>query len=145
MPAHGERGHQYHLAQQRYGRCPQLVEISCFQRLLRLESLCFDSWLYLVGYYNDPNESLFAHLADITSTLDNFPLRIAHFIRNTAYGNVPTAEEIKILIETLDKEDKLFMAEIFLPLDKHEKLESALSASRINADTPIANDSDINV
>jgi hypothetical protein len=104
--------------------------------------LLFDSWLYLVEYYHDPNESLFAHLADITSTLDNFPLRIAHFIRNTAYGNIPTTKEIETLIETLDEEDKLFMAEIFLPLDRSEKLGSALSASRIKADTPIVSDSD---
>lgn len=64
--------------------------------------LIFDSWLYIFRYYESPDESIFSHLADLTREIDEPPLRIAHCIRDLAYGNKKRAIDLVLMVESDD-------------------------------------------
>ena len=64
--------------------------------------LIFDSWLYVFEYYSSPEESIFRHLADITGKSDIPALRVAHCIRDIAYGDTSRVNELRSMIESTD-------------------------------------------
>ena len=66
--------------------------------------LLFDSWLYIFGYYSSPAETIFGNLADLTRTIDAAPLRIAHCIRDLAYGDTSRADHLLAMVESQDLE-----------------------------------------
>lgn len=66
--------------------------------------LLFDSWLFIFGYHNSPATSLFKRLARLTRDRDAAPLRIAHCIRDLAYGNEARADELVAMIDSDDPE-----------------------------------------
>ena len=57
--------------------------------------LIFDVWLYIYDYHNSPEESNFKGLAQITVNIDKPPLRIAHCIRDLAYGDESRADDLE--------------------------------------------------
>ena len=62
--------------------------------------LIFDSWLYIFEYYKSPDESMFSRLADLTREIDEPPLRIAHCIRDLAFGNKKRADDLRSMFES---------------------------------------------
>ena len=64
--------------------------------------LIVDSWLYLFEYHNSPEESLFKRLAQLTAASDEPPLRIAHCIRDLAYGNESRIDDLKTMVKSKD-------------------------------------------
>lgn len=64
--------------------------------------LLFDAGLYAFGYYTTKDESIFTHLADITRGIDAPPLRIAHCVRDLAYGDESRTEDFVAMVESDD-------------------------------------------
>lgn len=62
--------------------------------------LLFDACLYIDGYYEAHREPLFDRLADLTRTIDAPPLRIAHCIRDLAYGNKSRTEDLVAMVKS---------------------------------------------
>lgn len=69
--------------------------------------LLFDSWLYIFEYYKSSDESIFSHLADLTREMDDPPLRIAHCIRDLAYGDESRIDD---LIAMVGSDDPVYRA-----------------------------------
>lgn len=88
--------------------------------------LIFDGWLYIFGYYN-PDEkwlkdelhlsdeeieqhkqeteeikAMFDELARVTHDIDSPPLRIAHCIRDLAYGDESRADDLAAMVKSED-------------------------------------------
>jgi hypothetical protein len=81
--------------------------------------LIFDAWLYVLEYYTTKDESIFAHLADITREVDVPPLCIAHCIRDLAYGDESRTEDLKVMINSDDPEyRKIFETVYWRPESK---------------------------
>jgi hypothetical protein len=66
--------------------------------------LLFDTWLYVFEYYQSPEESLFSRLADLTRTRTEPPLRIAHCIRDLAYGDESRTKDLVAMVKSEDPE-----------------------------------------
>jgi hypothetical protein len=64
--------------------------------------LLFDSWLCIYGYYQSSEEIIFGRLADLTRTSDAPPLRIAHCIRDLAYGDESRADDLVSMVRSDD-------------------------------------------
>ncbi len=64
--------------------------------------LLFDAWLYIYGYYETHKDPLFDRLADLTRAIDAPPLRIAHCIRDLAYGNESRTEDLVAMVKSDD-------------------------------------------
>ena len=64
--------------------------------------LIFDSWLYTFGYYKESEGSIFSHLADLTREMDAPPLRIAHCIRDLAYGDKSRTDDLVSMVHSED-------------------------------------------
>ena len=64
--------------------------------------LIFDSWLYIFGYYNESEGSIFSHLADLTREMEAPPLRIAHCIRDLAYGDESRTDDLVSMVHSED-------------------------------------------
>ena len=66
--------------------------------------LIFDSWLYIFEYYKSPDGSMFTHLAELTREVDAPPLRIAHCIRDLAYGDRSRSADLVSMVRSDDPE-----------------------------------------
>jgi len=66
--------------------------------------LLFDAWLYIFGYYNSPDEIIFGRIADLMRTVDAAPLRIAHCIRDLAYGDESRTGDLVSMVHSQDPE-----------------------------------------
>ena len=66
--------------------------------------LLFDAWLYICGYYSSSDEIIFSRLADSTRTVDAAPLRIAHCIRDLAYGDASRTVHLRAMVQSQDPE-----------------------------------------
>ncbi len=78
--------------------------------------LVFDVYLYLYGYYQSKDESIFGHLADITRESDDPPLRIAHCIRDLAYRDSSRVTDLISMVKSNDPEyRKIFKAAYWRP------------------------------
>jgi energy-coupling factor transporter ATP-binding protein EcfA2 len=64
--------------------------------------LLFDSWLYIWGYYKSSDESIFGRLAELTRQMDAPPLRIAHCIRDLAYGDKSRTNDLVAMVKSDD-------------------------------------------
>ncbi|MDQ3813433.1 MAG: hypothetical protein M3347_05725, partial [Armatimonadota bacterium] len=64
--------------------------------------LLFDSWLYIYEYYKSPHETLFGRLAELTRDIDAPPLRIAHCIRDLAYGDESRTDDLVAMVQSDD-------------------------------------------
>ncbi len=60
--------------------------------------LILDSWLKIFGYYESNSVPLFDGLVDVTKTIDAAPIRIAHVIRNMAYGDKASVAALESLL-----------------------------------------------
>ena len=56
--------------------------------------LLIDSWLWIYEGFDDPGDSPLASLAAATREIDEPPLRIAHCIRDLAYGDASRTSTI---------------------------------------------------
>ena len=64
--------------------------------------LLFDSALYIWGYYKSSDESIFGRLAELTRQMDAPPLRIAHCIRDLAYGDKSRTDDLVAMVKSDD-------------------------------------------
>ena len=81
--------------------------------------LIFDACLYVFEYYKTKDESIFAHLADLTREIDAPPLRIAHCIRDLAYGDESRTEDLKAMVNSHDPQyRKIFETVYWRPKSK---------------------------
>ncbi len=62
--------------------------------------LLFDVWLYIFEYYETPNKSLFHRIAELTRNSEAASLRIAHCIRDIAYGNESRAKDLLAMLRS---------------------------------------------
>lgn len=62
--------------------------------------LLIDTWFWTQEYYAHPNDSPFLELAGLTRDVDSPPLRIAHCIRDIAYGDMSRAEDMISMIQS---------------------------------------------
>lgn len=88
--------------------------------------LIFDSWLYAFKYYETPEDSMFKRLADLTREIDALPIKIAHSIRDLAYGDKSKINELKKMVIS-DSQENRSIFEFYLwkpPIDKKMSLEN---------------------
>ncbi|WP_176722476.1 NACHT domain-containing protein [Candidatus Thiosymbion oneisti] len=64
--------------------------------------LLLDSWLWLYGGYETPEETLFPKLVEQSRPLDHPALRVAHLLRDLAYGDASRVEELEALVKSSD-------------------------------------------
>ncbi len=72
------------------------------QHYLAGEMLLFDAGLYLIGALNSVDESPFRELAEQTRTHESPPLRIAHCLRDLAYGDASRADDLVAMVHSQD-------------------------------------------
>jgi hypothetical protein len=75
--------------------------------------LIFDTWLYVFEYHNTKDESIFAHLADVTREVDAPPLRIAHCIRDLVYGNKSRTEDLVLMVNSDDPQYRKIFEKVY--------------------------------
>ncbi len=75
--------------------------------------LLFDVWLWLFGGHDDPGQSPFPTLAQLTRHIDSPPLRVAHCIRDLAYGDESRAAELVALVRSEDPAYRTLFEEAF--------------------------------
>ncbi len=68
--------------------------------------LLFDVWLYVSEYYDSADESMMARIADLTRSHQAPPLRIAHCIRDIAYGDKSRIDDLVAMVNSEDIEYK---------------------------------------
>ncbi len=66
--------------------------------------LNIDSWLYQLGYYRSSDETMFRRLAELTQNINTPVLRIAHCIRDLAYGNQSRTRDLMSMVGSTDPE-----------------------------------------
>jgi len=66
--------------------------------------LLFDSWLYIFGFYQSRDETIFGDLVELTRGKDVPQLRIAHCIRDLAYGDESRADDLVSMVQSDDPE-----------------------------------------
>ena len=87
--------------------------------------LIFDSWLYIFGYYEKREESLFKNLARLTADHDAPPLRIAHCIRDLAYGDETRTKDLVKMVRSKDpRYRKIFETCYWLPTPEEAAREA---------------------
>jgi hypothetical protein len=88
--------------------------------------LLFDSWLYIFGNHNTREESTFEHLAQSTQNNDEPPLRIAHYIRDLAYGDESQADDLVSIVKSNDPQYReIFERCLWVPTAEEKKKEQA--------------------
>lgn len=84
--------------------------------------LMFDSWLYIFGNHNTREESIFEHLAQLTQNIDAPPLRIAHCIRDLAYGDKSRANDLAAMVNSNDpRYREIFERCLWIPTEEEKK------------------------
>lgn len=64
--------------------------------------LLFDIWLYLTNCIDAPQQSPFAELAGLTRSHDSACLKVAHCLRDMAYGDSSRAADLATMLESDD-------------------------------------------
>jgi hypothetical protein len=64
--------------------------------------LLIDCWLYIFEVYQTSDESIFTHLADLTRASDAPALRVAHCIRDLAYGDETREDDLVTMVQSDD-------------------------------------------
>ncbi|GHO51453.1 NACHT domain-containing protein [Ktedonospora formicarum] len=85
--------------------------------------LLFDTWLYTWEYYSSPNETIVSRLADLTRSVDAAPLRIAHCIRDVAYGEESRAEDLLSMLQSHDPEYRSIFETCYWIASPEEKVK----------------------
>jgi hypothetical protein len=86
----------------------------------------FDSWLYIFENHNTREESIFERLARLTQNNDAPPLRIAHCIRDLAYGDESRADDLVSMVKSNDPQYReIFERCLWLPTAEEKKKEKA--------------------
>ncbi|MCP4106487.1 MAG: hypothetical protein GY749_13300 [Desulfobacteraceae bacterium] len=87
--------------------------------------LLFDTWIYIHGGYDSPEESIFARIAELTRNLDDPPLRIAHCIRALAYGDESRTDDLVAMVKSDDPEYRsIFEKCLWVPTPEEEIREA---------------------
>ena len=88
--------------------------------------LIFDCWLFFIGYHNTREESTFEHLAQLTQNIDAPPIRIAHCIRDLAYGDESRADDLVAMVKSDDpRYREIFERCLWIPTAEEKKKEQA--------------------
>ena len=64
--------------------------------------LLFDVWLYTTHYHDSKEGSIFVNIARLTKDIDAPPLRIAHCIRDLAYGDESRTDDLVAMVKSDD-------------------------------------------
>ncbi len=75
--------------------------------------LLFDVWLWLAGCHDNPDQSPFASLAQLTHRIDTPPLRLAHCIRDLAYGAESRVDDLIAMVHSTSPEYCRLLEEVF--------------------------------
>ena len=62
--------------------------------------LMLDVWLWVHEGFDEPDESPYKRIAQLTRDVDEAPLRIAHCIRDLAYGDESRADNLVEMVES---------------------------------------------
>ena len=65
--------------------------------------LLTDSTLYIFGHHDKPEESPFARIAELTRDYDHPALRVAHCIRDLAYGDESRTDDLVAMVKSKDR------------------------------------------
>lgn len=80
--------------------------------------LLFDCWFYMYGYHNSPTESPVQQLAQLTAGIDEPPLRIAHCVRDLAYGDKSRTHDLDAMVRSTDpRYREIFDRSLWIPID----------------------------
>jgi len=85
--------------------------------------LLFDSWLYIWGYYKSSDESIFGRLAELTRQMDAPPLRIAHCIRDLAYGDKSRMDDLVAMVKSDDTQYRVIFEACLWRLTPEEEIK----------------------
>ena len=87
----------------------------------------------LIYTHLDYNESHFGRLAEITKNTDAHPLRIAHCIRDIAYGDKSRVDDLSAMVQSDDqKYQAIFKKCLRLPTSEEAKRETEKVARKKN-------------
>lgn len=85
--------------------------------------LLFDSSLYIWGYYKPSDESIFSRLAELTRQIDAPPLRIAHCIRDLAYGDKSRTDDLITMVKSNDPQYRVIFEACLWRLTPEEEIK----------------------
>ena len=74
--------------------------------------LC-DVCLWYTGYHDERDQSPFASLAELTRHIDSPPLRVAHCVRDLAYGDASRADDLLTMACSEEPEYRRLFEEVF--------------------------------
>ena len=93
--------------------------------------LLYDCWLWLYGYYESPEESLFSDLVALTRDHEAPPLRIAHCIRDVTYGDESRVDDLVGMVNSDDQAYReIFVRSCWLPTPEEAEREKKRPRSR---------------
>jgi hypothetical protein len=75
--------------------------------------LLFDVWLWFAGCHDNPDQSPFGSLAQLTRGIDAPPLRIAHCIRDLAYSDASRIDDLIGMVHSTRSEYCRLFGEAF--------------------------------
>jgi NACHT domain len=75
--------------------------------------LLFDVWLWFAGAYDHPDKSQFASLVRLTRGVDAPPLRVAHCIRDLAYGDESREDDLVAMVHSTEPGYRRLFEEAF--------------------------------
>jgi hypothetical protein len=70
-------------------------------------------WLWFAEYHDERDHSPFASLAQLTRHIDSPPLRVAHCIRDLAYGDASRADDLLAMVRSEEPEYRKLFEEAF--------------------------------
>jgi hypothetical protein len=75
--------------------------------------LLLDAWLWFAGAHDHPDKSPFASLVRLTRPVDAPPLRVAHCIRDLAYGDESRANDLVAMVRSKEPAYRRLFEEAF--------------------------------
>jgi len=87
--------------------------------------LLFDVWLWCFEFYKTPEQSPFAEMAALTKHHDAAPLKIAHCLRDLAFGDESRTDDLIQMVKSKDPAFReIFIRCCWLPTPEEEKREA---------------------
>ena len=88
----------------------RVTEMDC---LHAASQLLVDVWLWLVESHDTLEQSPFANLAQLTRDIDSPPLRVAHCIRDLAYGDESREKDLIAMVNSKDPRCRQLFVDAF--------------------------------
>ncbi len=81
------------------------------KRMRAANQLMFDIWLFIHEHHDEPKESPYAELAAATRDMDEPALRIAHCLRDLAYGDESRGDDLVEMVQSDDPDYRALFVE----------------------------------